>query len=159
MLQSSSEIHLDELDIAILREMQVSGRITLAELARHINLSAPATHARLRRLEQQGLIREYVAVLDRGRMGFDMLCFVSISLQVHQFEQVLQFRQRVLHMPEVQECHHITGEYDYLLKVVIHNRQDLERFVVNQLTPMPGVARIHTSLVLTEVKNTTTIPI
>ena len=78
---------------------------------------------------------------------------------VHQFDQVQTFRSTVEAMPEVLECHHITGEYDYLLKVVLHNRADLERFVVNQLTPLAGVARIYTNLVLTEVKATTQMPV
>jgi DNA-binding Lrp family transcriptional regulator len=68
-------------------------------------------------------------------------------------------RAAIREMPEVLECHHVTGEYDYLLKVVIHNRKDLERFVLERLTPVPGVARIHTSLVLTEVKATTALPV
>jgi len=80
-------------------------------------------------------------------------------LQRHTFEQVEQFRDRIREMPEVLECHHITGEFDYLLKVVIRNRKDLERFVVDKLTPLPGVARIYTSLALTVVKSGTAIPI
>jgi DNA-binding Lrp family transcriptional regulator len=88
-----------------------------------------------------------------------MLCFVQISLQLHQPQQVQAVRDAIRDMPEVLECHHITGEYDYLLKVVIHNRKDLERFILERLTPVPGVARIHTSLVLTEVKATTALPV
>ncbi|MEW5985472.1 MAG: Lrp/AsnC family transcriptional regulator [Chloroflexota bacterium] len=159
MVQSSHNQELDELDRAILCIVQVDGRISNVDLARQINLSPPATHTRLRRLEQQGYIQSYAAVLNREKNGYDMLCFVSVSLQVHQFDQVTHFRAVVSQMPEVLECHHVTGEFDYLLKVVLKNRRDLERFVVNQLTPIPGVARIYTSLVLTEVKVTTAVPI
>lgn len=157
MVEYSHNYELDELDKIILSIIQKDGRLSNADLARQINLSPPATHTRLRRLEQQGYIRQYVALLDREKLGYDMLCFISISLQLHQFSQVEQFREIVSAMPEVLECHHLTGEFDYLLKVVIRNRKDLERFVVNQLTPVPGVARIHTSLVLTEVKQTTAV--
>jgi DNA-binding Lrp family transcriptional regulator len=150
---------LDELDQEILEIVQAEGRISNAELARRINLSPPATHARLHRLEEDGLIQRYAAQLDRERMGYDMLCFIHISLQLHQPEQLENVRNAIRDLPEVLECHHVTGEYDYLLKVVIRNRKDLERFVVKRLTPIPGVARIHTSLVLTEVKSTTTLPI
>jgi len=150
---------LDELDREILEIVQLEGRISNAELARRINLSPPATHARLRRLEDDGLIRQYAAQLDRERMGYDMLCFIHISLQLHQPEQLESVRNAMRDLPEVLECHHVTGEYDYLLKVAIRNRKDLERFVVERLTPIPGVARIHTSLVLTEVKSTTALPI
>jgi len=150
---------LDELDQEILEIVQAEGRISNAELARRINLSPPATHARLHRLEEDGLIRQYAAQLDRERLGYDMLCFIHISLQLHQPEQLENVRNAIRDLPEVLECHHVTGEYDYLLKVVIRNRKDLERFVVERLTPIPGVARIHTSLVLTEVKSTTAVPI
>jgi Lrp/AsnC family leucine-responsive transcriptional regulator len=150
---------LDDIDKAVLYILQEEGRLSNAELARRVNLSAPATHARLRRLEECGYIRAYAALLDREMAGYDMLCFVHISLQVHQPEQVEAVRIAIRGMPEVLECHHVTGEYDYLLKVVIRNRKDLERFVLERLTPIPGVARIQTSLVLSEVKNTTAMPV
>jgi Lrp/AsnC family leucine-responsive transcriptional regulator len=92
-------------------------------------------------------------------LGYDLLGFIQVSLTVHQFEHVYGFRERVLAMPEVLECYNITGEYDYLLKVVLRNREDLERFVVGELTPLPGVARLQTSLVLSEVKNSIKLPI
>jgi DNA-binding Lrp family transcriptional regulator len=150
---------LDSTDKLILQILQEEGRLSNAELARRVNLSPPATHSRLRRLEEGGYIRQYAALLDREKAGFDMLCFVHISLQLHQPAQVEAVRVAIREMPEVLECHHVTGEYDYLLKVVIHNRKDLERFVLERLTPVPGVARIHTSLVLSEVKATTALPV
>jgi Lrp/AsnC family leucine-responsive transcriptional regulator len=151
--------HLDELDSLILTLLQVDGSLSNIDLARRINLSPPATHARVRRLEQAGYIQGRTVLVDRELVGFDLLCFIQVSMQVHQLEQVERFREAVRKMPEVLECHHITGEYDYLLKVVLHNRKDLERFVVDKLTPTLGVGRIHTSLVLTEVKSTTQLPI
>jgi DNA-binding Lrp family transcriptional regulator len=139
--------------------MQREGRISNAELARQIDLSPPATLARTKRLEEKGVIRSYAALLDSELVGFDMLCFVHVSLQLHQSQQVEGFERAVRVMPEVLECHHVTGEFDYLLKVAIRNRKDLERFAVERLTPIPGVARIHTSLVLSEVKATTALPL
>lgn len=153
------ETHLHPLDVAILRELQSDGRISNVELARRVHLSPPATHARVKRLEKEGLIRQYGATLDREKAGFDLLCFIQITIQLHQPQQVEKFRTLVRQLPEVLECHHITGEYDYLLKVALRNRQDLERFVVKQLTPIPGVARIHTSLVLSEIKAVAALPL
>ena len=150
---------LDDLDRAILSILQAEGRTSIADLARRIDLSAPATHARLRQLEEAGYIQRYAALLDRERVGYDMLCFIQVGLQLHQPEQVEAVRVAMRDLPEVLECHHITGEYDYLLKVVVRNRKDLERFVLERLTPIRGIARIHTSLVLTEVKSTTALPI
>jgi Lrp/AsnC family leucine-responsive transcriptional regulator len=150
---------LDKVDKSMLRALQADGRLSNVELARKISLSPPAAHARLRRLEKDGYIRQYTAVVDREKAGYDLLCFIHISLQMHQVTQVEKFREATRKMPEVLECHHITGEYDYLLKVVLKNRKDLERFVVDKLTPIPGVARIHTSLVFTEVKSTMALPL
>jgi len=152
-------IDLDELDVAILRELQADGRISNVDLAQRINLSPPATHTRLKRLQEQGTIRQYVALVDQEQLGYDMTCFVNISLQLHQVEELEGFRAIINEMPQVLACYHVTGEFDYLLKVVVRDRRDLQRFVVEELTPIPGVARIYTSLVLSEVKSTTALPI
>jgi len=159
MIKYSQVEMVDDVDEAILNILQQEGRISNVELAQRVNLSPPAVHSRLKRLEQNGYIRQYVALLDRERIGYDMLCFINVSLQLHQREHVENFKQRMLEMPQVLECHHLTGEYDYLLKVVVCNRKELEQFVVNQLTPIPGIARIHTSLVLSEIKSTTALPL
>jgi Lrp/AsnC family leucine-responsive transcriptional regulator len=158
MVEYSPQASLDDIDRAILRLLQEDGRISNAEIARRVGLSPPASHARIRRLEEVGVIRRYATLLDRERLGFDMVCFINVSLQLHQFEAVERFKELVQDMPEVLECHHITGEFDYLLKAVFRNRNELQEFVVNQLTPIPGMARINTSLVLIEIKATTQLP-
>jgi Lrp/AsnC family leucine-responsive transcriptional regulator len=152
-------MNLDGVDREILDLIQKDGRMSNAELSRRLNLSPPATHARVRRLEREGFIEGYAGLLSRDKLGYDLLSFVLVSLSVHQYEHVYGFRERVMAMPEVLECYNITGEYDYLLKVVLHNREDLERFVVGELTPLPGVARLQTSLVLSEVKSSIKLPI
>jgi DNA-binding Lrp family transcriptional regulator len=150
---------IDDYDRAILEALQLDGRIANAELARRLSLSPPAIHARLRRLEEAGLIARYAALLDREKLGFDLLCFVNISLQRHTREHVDVFRDRIHTLPNVLECHHVTGEYDYLLKVVVRNRKELEHLLMEELTPIPGVAHIHTSLVLNEIKAATALPL
>ncbi|MEA2002890.1 MAG: Lrp/AsnC family transcriptional regulator [Actinomycetota bacterium] len=159
MIESSVQASLDETDKAILQLLQADGRISNAEVARRVGLSAPATHARVKRLEETGVIRQYATLLDRETIGYDMVCFISVSLQLHQFDAVEHFKELVQDMPEVLECHHITGEFDYLLKAVFHNRNELQQFVVNRLTPIPGMARLNTSLVLLEIKATAQLPI
>jgi Lrp/AsnC family transcriptional regulator, leucine-responsive regulatory protein len=159
MKEYSQEKELDTLDRVILRELQADSSMSNVELAQRVNLSPPAIHARIKRLEQMGYIRQYVALLDRERVGYDMLCFIHVGLQMHQLEQVDNFRTVVAQMSEVLECHFVTGEYDYLLKVAIRNREDLQNFLIERLTPIPGIARIHTSLVLTEIKSTTALPL
>jgi len=155
----SSEDALDNLDKAILRVLQTEGRISNVDLAGRVNLSPSAVHGRIRRLEQRGFIQGYAGLLNREKLGYDMLCFINVTLQLHQSENVENFKAVIQSMPEVLECHHVTGEYDYLLKVVVRNRKDLQRFVVDRLTPVPGLAHIRTSLVLSEVKSTTALPV
>ncbi len=159
MLEYSQTKPLDELDEEILGWLQRDGRMSNVELSRRVNLSPPAVHARIKRLEEDGFVQQYTAIINREQLGYDMLCFIHLNLQLHTTQQVEQMRKAIVEMPEVLECHHVTGEFDYLLKVVVRNRKDLERFVVHRLTPVPGIARIHTSLVLTEVKHTTEVPL
>ena len=149
---------IDDIDKKILFLLQNDARMTNAELARRVNLSPPATHARVKRLEENNLIERYATIVNRKKTDYDMLCFVRVSLRLHDLDQVVGFHEAVQEIPEVLECHHVTGDYDYLLKVVAQNTDDLEKLLVKKLTPIPGVAQIHTSLVLKEVKNTNSIP-
>ncbi|MGH2544902.1 MAG: Lrp/AsnC family transcriptional regulator, partial [Ardenticatenaceae bacterium] len=143
----------------ILHYLQQEARITITELAQRVLLSPPGLQKRLRKLEGAGVIEQYAAHLNRQRLGFDMLCFVQVTLQRHEPSAVEQFKRVVREMPEVLECHHVTGEYDYLLKVVVRHRKHLERFLLEKLTPVPGMDRIRTSLVLREIKETTALPL
>jgi Lrp/AsnC family transcriptional regulator, leucine-responsive regulatory protein len=146
---------LDEIDKSILSELQEDSSISNVELARRVSLSPPAVHARIKRLEELGFVRHYVALLDREKLGYDLLCLINVTLQVHQMQHIDLFRSAVAQMPEVLECYFTTGEFDYLLKVAVRTRKELEIFLMEKLTPIPGIARISTSIVLTEVKYST----
>ncbi len=150
---------MDELDLAILREIQEDSRISNSELARRINLSQPATHARLKRLETIGVIRRHVSLLDREKLGLDLICFFHVRLQVHSEEALIRFEESVQTFPQVLECHYVTGEFDYLLKAVFRNRDELEQFQRRRLTPLPDVIRVTTSVALSEIKTTTVLPL
>jgi DNA-binding Lrp family transcriptional regulator len=154
-----SSLALDDLDRAILRSLQADGRMSNLDLARSVGLSPAATHARVRRLENGGVIRGYAALVDPEAAGFDLMCLISIGMQVHGAEAVARTREALARLPEVLECHHVTGQYDYVLKTALRDRRALERFVVEKLTPLPGIARIQTSVVLSHVKGTTALPI
>ena len=149
----------DDLDRALLRALQEDARRSNVELARLVDLSATGLQKRLRRLEEAGVVVGYAARLDREALGYDMLCFVQVTLQRHEPDAVDNFRREVQAMPEVLECHHLTGEFDYLLKVVVRNRKHLERFILNTLTPVRGMDKIRTSLVLSEIKSAAAMPI
>ncbi len=152
-------VELDDIDRQLLAHLQEDARITHAELARRVNLSPPGLQKRIRKLEESGVIDRYVTLLNPEAVGYDMLCFVQVTLQRHEPAAVRSFREAVQQMPEVLACHHITGEYDYLLKVVLRNRKHLEQFILERLTPVPGMDRIRTSLVLSEIKETTAVPV
>jgi DNA-binding Lrp family transcriptional regulator len=152
-------ITIDEIDRALLRLLQADARISNADLARQVNLSPPAVHARIRRLHELGVIRSFVAVLDREALGYEMLCLISIRMERHQRPDIERIRAAVAQMPEVLECYHLTGEFDYQLKVVVRNRKELERFVMDRLSTIPGIGHIRTSLVFSEIKGTTELPV
>lgn len=150
---------LNELDRKILVELQHDGRLSNVELARRIHLSPPATHARVKRLEERGIIKQYTVVLDRDALGFDLLCFVHIRMQMHELSTLEAFQEHMRSLPQVLECHHLTGQFDYVLKVALRNRQELQDFVRRKLVPLKGVSQITTSVLLEEVKSTTTLPL
>ncbi len=154
-----SEDLLDDLDRVILNLLQTEGRITNVALARRITLSPSATHARLWLLEERGYIQGYAALLNRERLGYDMLCIVQIGRQVHTHADIQRSQNILEQIPEVLECFHTTGEFDYILKVILRDRGDLERFLVDRLTQVPNIARIQTSVVIREVKSTTILPL
>lgn len=150
---------LDRIDQSLLRELQNDARATLQALGDVVDLTPPGVQKRVQRLEQAGVIQGYTTRVDRQSLGLDLLCFVQVNLRHHSVETVRRFREAVQRMPEVLECHHLTGETDYLLKIVVRNREHLEQFIVNTLTPSPGVDRIRTSLVLSEIKHTAMLPV
>jgi len=157
MIKSSRISTLDDTDKTILQILQREGRLSNVELAARISLSAPATHTRVRRLEQDGYIAKYVAILDPEKVGCDLLCFIQVSLQLHSPEQLGVFLTTVKEMPEVLECYTVTGEYDCMMKVLVQNHRELEQFWSQKLMGVPGVARTHTFIVLNEVKQETAI--
>ncbi|MFC7391948.1 Lrp/AsnC family transcriptional regulator [Scopulibacillus cellulosilyticus] len=148
---------LDDVDIQILDAMQKEGHLSNVELARRLNLSPPATHARVKRLENDGFIDRRVAILNQEKLGFDLLCFIFMSTNIHKAEKLEVLEKELMAMPEVLECHCLTGEYDYLLKVANKDRKGLESFIrkLNRL----GITRIQTSLALREIKYSTVLPI
>lgn len=151
----SSNKQLSDVDKKILMLLQKNGRLTNVHLSRQINLSPPATHSRVKRLEDQGFIKRYAAILDHSKVGYDIECFINVRMTAYESENSEDFRTVVMGMPEVLSCHQVTGEYDYLLKVAVEDQRALEQFIVDRLTPAPGVGRLYTSLVLAEIKEST----
>ncbi len=147
----------DQLDRAILEELQVNGRISVADLGRKIHLSSPAVYQRIKRLERAGMIERYVALINREEAGYDVLCFIRVSIQPHTREQLEQFRASVCELPEVLECYHTAGSFDLMLKVVAPDNKALDQLIRDHLMTIPGIERVETNLVLNEMKATTAI--
>ncbi len=150
---------MDHIDRKILDILQEDGATTNVELARKVGLAPATTLDRVKKLKQSGVIRGYVALVDSSKVNQGTISFVSVTLAEHSADRVRAFRESVLALPEVLECYHISGESDYLLKVVSTDIQGYEDFLLHKLALMPGLGKIHTSFVLSTVKYETKIPI
>jgi len=145
---------LDDLDWRLLERLQEDARVSTAELARQFKLSPPGVQKRLRRLEEKGVIDRYVTVVNREAVGLDLLCFVLVMLAHHRADSVKRFRAGVVAMPEVLECHHVAGDYSYLLKLRLTGTSHLERFLSEQVKSIGGIQRTHSIISLSTVKET-----
>lgn len=152
-------MQLDATDRRILTVLQKQGRISNAELAERVNLSASACHRRVERLEAEGIIRDYVALLDEKRLGRPTTVFVEITLSGQAEELLDAFEREVRRIPDVLECHLMAGSADYLLKVVAEDTEDFARIHRQHLSRLPGVRQMQSSFALRTVLRTTALPV
>ena len=150
---------VDQIDRRILNVLQRSGRISNAELADEVNLSASACHRRVQRLEKDGFIKNYVALLDPRKLEVPTTVFVEITLSAQADEVLENFEKAVARIPDVLECHLMAGTADYILKVVAENTEDFARIHRQYLTRLPGVAQMQSSFALRTVFKTTALPL
>jgi len=150
---------LDRIDLSILRELQHNARLSNVELAKRVNLSPSPCLARVRALERRGIISRYVALIDPVAVGLGLSVFIQVSLERQAEKPLEQFQFAVSRFPEVVECYLMTGDSDYLLRVVVPNVQALEKFILNGLTKISGVANIRSSFALKQVKYDTALPL
>ena len=149
---------MDALDRRILAELQADGSLTNVELARRVHLSPSPCLARVRALEAAGVISRYVALVDPKALGLDLSVFISISLRTQSKEALAEFERRIAEHDEVMECYLMTGDSDYLIRVALPDIGALERFILEQLTPIPGVEKIRSSFALKQVRYKTALP-
>ena len=150
---------IDRFDRAILAELQRDGRISNVQLAGKVNLSESACLRRVRALEQAGLIQRYVALLDQKKVGLSGTVFVHIALRREEQSELAAFEKAVKAIPQVMECYLMTGEFDYLLRVVVSDMADFERLHNEALTRLPGVARVNSSVAIRTVTKRTELPV
>ena len=156
-------VQLDTIDRRILRALQIDGRITYDVLAAQVSLSPSATLRRVKRLEESGVIAGYVALVPAERVGLALTAYINVRLEkhseVHKRNPMDLFRASVQTWPEVVECAALTGEMDYLLRVVVQDMAHYSRFIMDTLLKHPSVEDCKTSFVLDRVKNTTAVPV
>ena len=150
---------LDRIDRLILHELQLDGRLSNANLAQRVNLSESACLRRVRLLEESGMLRGYVGLVDQSNAGFPDNVFVRITLHSQQQDDLAEFEAEVRQLPEVMECYLMSGDADYLLRVIVKDARDYEKIHSQYLTRLPGVARVHSSFSLRTVIKRTEIPI
>lgn len=150
---------LDATDKRILTALQKKGRMSNADLSEQATLSPSACHRRVQRLEADGYIRDYVALLDARKMGVPTTVFVEITLRAQADDVLDAFEKSVARIPDVLECHLMAGSADYLLKVVAENTEDFARIHRQYLARLPGVAQMQSSFALRTVFKTTALPI
>lgn len=150
---------LDRIDYRILHHLQNDARLTNLELADKIGLSASPCLRRVKALEQQGIIKRYVGLVDAVAVGLPISAFVNVSLRSQEREALEVFQAHVDGYPEVMECYLMTGTSDYLLRVVVPNLEHYERFLAEKLTRIPGIGSIQTSFALKPVVYRTELPI
>ena len=151
--------NLDRIDRRILHELQQNGRLTNSALAERVALSESTCLRRVRRLEETGMLCGYVALVDQSKVGYPDNVFVTITLESQQQTDLAAFEQEVKKLPEVMECHMMSGEADYLLRVIVRDARDYERIHSRFLTRLPGVDRVHSSFALRTVLKRTELPV
>jgi len=150
---------IDSIDKSILALLQNDGKITFKEIASQLNLTTTPVYERIKRLERDGYIKSYKAILDRKKIGLNLLVFCNISLKEHQASYLSQFEKDIKKFNEVIACYHIAGMYDYLIKISVEDMDVYQYFIANKLANIKNIARVQSSFVMTEVKSAIDLPL
>jgi len=159
VLEQFSAMTIDRYDKLILEELQKDGRISNVQLANIVHLSESACLRRVRSLEESGMIDRYTALVSQQKAGLSGNVFVHIGLHREEESELAAFEDAVKNIPEVMECYLMTGEFDYLLRVVVSDMADFERLHRDALTRLPGVARVNSSVAIRTVQKKTELPL
>lgn len=150
---------LDAIDLRILDELQHDGSLSNVELAKRVHLSPSPCLARVKALETSGVIGRYVALANAAALGLGLNVFISISLKSQEKQALANFEKRIVANDEVMECYLMTGDSDYLIRVAVSDIAALERFILDQLTSIPGIDKIRSSFALKQVSYKTALPL
>ena len=146
---------MDKLDRKILMQLQENAKQNTKEIASKIGLSVTPTYERIKKLEQQQVIKSYVALLDRDKIGKQVVAYCQVTLLKHHKKLIDSFKNKILLLPEIMECHHVSGNFDFLLKIVVDNIPDFHQFFNEKLSVVEDISTIHSSFVMNSIKDTT----
>ncbi|MEP5254060.1 MAG: Lrp/AsnC family transcriptional regulator [Winogradskyella arenosi] len=149
----------DATDRKLLHLLQKDSKQTTKALALQLNLSVTAVYERIKKLEQSGIIKQYVALVDKGKVEKDFVAFCHVKLVQHSQDYVVRFEREVAQLEEVLECYHLSGDYDYLLKVLVKDMKAFRVFMVEKLTKINHIGSTHSMFMINEVKYTTAISV
>jgi len=152
-------MNLDKIDKKILETLQEDGRIKNSDLAKIINISPPPTAERVKKLEKNGYVKKYVALVEPIKVGITCFTYVEVTLVRHGKDAIERFMSSIVKLDEVMECHHITGGADFLLKIATRDIPTYEQFIIQTLTALPDVQHLKTLVVLSTLKQETKISI
>ncbi|MXS71663.1 MULTISPECIES: Lrp/AsnC family transcriptional regulator [Chryseobacterium] len=150
-------MNFDETDKKLLQFLQKDGKQTTKELSHKLNLSVTAVYERIKKLENSGVISKYVALVDKTKIDRKFLVLCHVRLTQHKKDFVMQFEREIMDLPEVTECFHVSGDYDYILKICVKDMEDYRNFMLTKLTALQHIASTHSAFTISEVKNTTEI--
>ncbi len=150
---------IDPTDIKILQNLQENSRLTVKELAAAINLSTTPTFERVKRLEREGYIKKYVAVLDAEKLECGFVAFCYLKMKQHSYENGMRIMEAVQNIPEIVECYNISGDYDFLLKIYVQDMKSYQQFILRILGNLDCIGSLSSSFVLGEVKNSHQLPL
>ncbi len=150
---------MDKIDQSILLLLQKNGKITIKEIAERLNLTTTPIFERVKKLERDGYIKSYKAILDRKKAGLQLIAFCNITLNLHQKDFIKKFEKDILQFPEVVECYHVAGMFDYLIKIYAKDMEQYQRFLSNKLASLENISKVQSSFVMTEVKDFSYLPI
>ncbi|MFT6321023.1 MAG: DNA-binding Lrp family transcriptional regulator [Granulosicoccus sp.] len=150
---------IDAIDKRIIQLLQQDGKMKIKEVAHALKMTTTPIFDRIKRLEREGFIEGYSTIVNKEKLGFNLVAFCTVSLESHHKEYLNQFVKGVKNIPEVAECYHIAGMFDYLLKVYVKDMVDYQNFITQKLASLPNIGRVQSSFVMTEVKNNHVLPI
>jgi len=154
-----SKIEIDRIDKEIIRLLQADAELSAAAVGERIGLSQSPCWRRIQKMKDDGLIQGQVMKFDRKKLGFDVMVFAQVKLTAHGRSKVPEFAETISHFPEVQECHLVLGNIDFLLRILVRDIEEYEHFFFKKLSHLPEIQEVHSNIVLSEIKYTTQLPV